>query len=135
MMTDTMDMDHEELRSIDHHIKSVTSLAQVLWYSGDAPAEGGKNLTEKTPDTVAILTNLALALNRLPKENVAVGLLSAQRIAVSASSDPTHFQGTYATNISPTKSKKPTTPPHEKGTLDREALLKLAYSYRFKTNE
>lgn len=80
------DAHQRKLKQLDHHIRSASTLAHIIWYSGDAPAERSEKLNKRPDKVLHLLNHLAHCLVRVPRENVAVGLLTgSSRLVVSNS--------------------------------------------------
>lgn len=125
--------DDERREECHNHIRSASTLGEILCYSGDA-TPGPAQIQQATTDPiVGFLSNMAQCLNRQPKENVAIGLLkgSSQALAGSTMHEnaiyaPTvedevsnvriqgqsvHSEGVFATNSSNAGQNKLTTEP------------------------
>lgn len=76
-----------QFEDLNLHMKSATTIAQILWYSGVITPGRNEDLADTATDfVVATLTNLAHCLVRIPIEVVATGLLADSSTVVAANS-------------------------------------------------
>lgn len=87
-------LDQQAFERLDHHIRSASSLAQILWSSGDAPAGFDENVKQRPDFVIDTLNDLAQCLVRLPKETVAAGLLEGRSTVVVGNSPHGRLFGT-----------------------------------------